>query len=240
MVEAIKREYQDKLGEEFGAVFYGVRNDWLNALTRFKEYRVLFTDHETVKLLNAVGSGGFMWDIQRILWYDLLLHLTRLTDRARMGKRKNLSVRAIPPFCNNPDLLTKHPDLQSRVERTVKAAVKSAEFARPWRNRRISHADLVLATDPKAEPLTPTSLGQVRAALDAVHAVIATVASKVLEQEIVNDVVIPPRAQAFLAYLEQLVTAVQYVESIIDPSGSTQFTNVGIAERFRISSNECG
>ena len=232
MIEAIKHEYQNKLGEEFGAVFYGVRNDWLNALTRFKEYRVLFTDHDTVKLLNAIGSGGFMWDIQRILWYDLLLHLTRLTDPATTGKWKNLSVQAIPPFCKNPELLAKHPDLQGRVEQAVDAAVKTAEFARPWRNRRISHADLVLATDPKAEPLTPTSLHQVRAALDAVHAVIGTVASEVLEQEIINDVVIAPRAQAFLAYVEQLVTAVQYVDSIIDPSGSTQITDLSVAEAF--------
>ena len=82
MSKTVKREYQDKLGENFGAVFHGVWNDWLIGLTRLKEYRVLFTDHDVVKLLNSVSGGDFMWDIQHILWYDLLLHVTRLTDPA--------------------------------------------------------------------------------------------------------------------------------------------------------------
>ena len=46
----IKQKYQDKLGEDFGAIFYGVWNDWLTGLLRLKEYRVLFTDHDAVKL----------------------------------------------------------------------------------------------------------------------------------------------------------------------------------------------
>ena len=232
MSEVEKREYQDKLGEDFGAVFYGVWSDWLTGLMRFKEYRELFTDHDAVKLLNTVSGGGFMWDIQHILWDDLLLHLTRLTDPATMGGRKNLSVEALPPFCKHPDLQAKYPKLQEQVQAVVDTAVKTAEFARPWRNRRISHADLGLAIDPAAESLTPTSLGQVRAALDAVHAVIGTIASEVLEQEILNDVVIAPRAEAFLAYVKQLVTAVQYVDSIIDPGGSAQVTDLGVAEAF--------
>ena len=44
MSETVKREYQEKLGQDFGTVFYGVWNDWLNGLVRLKEYRALFTD----------------------------------------------------------------------------------------------------------------------------------------------------------------------------------------------------
>ena len=58
MSEAEKREYQEKLGEDFGTILYEVRNDWLTGLVRLKEYRVLFTDREAVKLLNAVGGAS--------------------------------------------------------------------------------------------------------------------------------------------------------------------------------------
>ena len=95
MSDTLKQEYQEKLGEDFGTVLYEIRNDWLTALVRLKEYRVLFSDHDAVKLLNAAGAA-FMWDVQQILWRDLLLHVTRLTDPATMGGHKNLSVRGAP------------------------------------------------------------------------------------------------------------------------------------------------
>ena len=41
-----------------------------------------------------------------------------------------------------------------------------------------------------------------------------------------------PRAKAFLAYLEQLVTAVKYVDGIIDPGGNAKITDIGLAESF--------
>ena len=231
MREALKQEYQEKLGEDFGTVFYEIRNEWLTGLVRLKEYRVLFSEHDVVKLLNDAG-GAFMWDVQQILWRDLLLHVTRLTDRATIGKRENLSVQALPPFCERPDLQSEHPELHATVQALVDEAVAAAEAPRDWRNRRISHTDRGLAIDPDAESLAPTSLRQVQAALDAVHAVIQGIARELAEHNILNEVAIQPRAQAFLAYLKQLVTAVQYVDGIIDPGGNAEITDMGVAESF--------
>ena len=229
--EAVKQEYQKKLGDEFGAVFYEISNDWASALVRLKEYRVLFSDQETVKLLNAAG-GAFMWDIQQILWQDLLLHVTRLTDAAKMGRHENLSVRALPPFCERPELQAKYPELHTTVQGLVETAITAAENPRDWRNRRISHTDRELALDPEAESLAPTSLRQVQAALDAVHAVIRAIANRVLEHDIGNDVIGNLRAGEFLAHLKQLVACVQYVEGIIDPEGTAPITDKEIAEGF--------
>ena len=197
MSEAVKKEYQEKLGEDFGTVLYEVGNDRLTGLVRLKEYRVLFSDHDAVKLLNAAG-GGCMWDVQQILWHDLLLHVTRLTDPATMGGHQNLSVRALPPFCEQPELQAEYPELQAEVQTLVDRAVTAADAPRDWRNRRISHTDLGLAIDPEAESLAPTSLGQVQTALDAVHAVIQTIVGQVVKYGIANDVIVQPRAGAFL------------------------------------------
>ena len=238
MSEPLKQEYREKLGEDFGTVFYEVRNDWLTGLVRLKEYRVLFSNHDAVKLLNAAG-GAFMWDLQQILWRDLLLHVTRLTDAATMGRRENLSVQALPPFCRRPELQSEHPKLHATVQALVDDAVRAAEGPRDWRNRRISHADRGLAIDPDAESLAPTSLRQVQAALDAVHAVIQTIAHHVVKQNILNDVAIQPRAEAFLAYLKQLVTAVLYIDGIIDPGGNAEITDIGLAESFVTKNGRC-
>ena len=231
MDEALKQEYREKLGGEFGTVLYEIRNDWLTGLVRIREYRVLFSDHKAVKLLNGAG-GPFMSDVQQILWRDLLLHVTRLTDPATTGRHKNLSVQALPPFCKKPDFQAKYPELHTVVQTLVDKAVAAAESPREWRNRRISHTDRGLAIDSNAESLAPTSLRQIQAGLDAVHAVIATIAGEVLKHDTLNDVVVEPRAEAFLVYLEQLVTAVQYVDRIIDPGGNAQIADTGVAESF--------
>ncbi|MCY4029881.1 MAG: hypothetical protein OXH75_26640 [Acidobacteria bacterium] len=229
--ETEKREYQKKLGEDFGTILYELRNDWLTGLVRLKEYRVLFTDREAVGLLNAAG-GAFTWDIQQIFWSDLLLHVTRLTDPATMGRHENLSVQALPPFCERPEVQAEHPELHAMVLELVTKAVTAADGPRKWRNRRISHADLGLAIDPNAESLAPTSLQQVQAALDSVHAVIQAIAGQVLNHHIINDIAVRPRAGAFLGYLKQLIKAVQYVDAIIDPGGNAAITDVGLAENF--------
>ena len=225
MSEALKREYQEKLGQDFGAVFYGVWNDWLDGLVRLKEYRVLFGDPAAVKLLNAISGGGFMWDVQQVLWRDLLLHVTRVTDPEKTGKYENLTVQRLPPFCERPEL-------RAQLQVSVDTAVQAAEFARDWRNRRISHSDLRLTIDPDAESLAPATLGRVQAALDAIHAVVTTVGSALLDQHVVNNVTIPPRAQAFLVYARQLVTAVQYIDSIVDSTGTAPIADRGVAEAF--------
>ncbi len=83
MSDEVKRAFQKKLGEEFGAVFHGLRNEWAGAKMRSDEYRELFRKPEDVRLLNAVCGGGFTWDVQHIFWNDLMLRLCRLTDPIR-------------------------------------------------------------------------------------------------------------------------------------------------------------
>ena len=225
MSEELKREYQDKLGEEFGALFYGVWTHWLRGLVSLKEFRVLFLDSDAVDLLNRLTGGGFMSHLQHVLWRDLLLHVTRLTDPPATGRHENLTVTALPAFCQSTDL-------RVELDASVRAAVDAAVFARDWRNRRISHADRALAIDPDADPLAPGTLARVQTALDAVHVVVATVAGSLLDHSIPNDVAVQPRAQAFLAYARQLATAVQYIDSIVDPGGNASLVDLPLAEGF--------
>ena len=218
-------QYKDRMGREFSMIFDRLNNEWASALVRYKEFWKLFGNAEHVKLLNAIG-GGLFWDVQQMSWNDLILRLTRLTDPPQSAGKDNLTVRRLPSLCE--DL-----ELRQEVCSLVQKAVDAAGFARDWRNRYISHSDLTRAIDPSAEPLAEADLQKVKAVLDAVHAVLNTISVRLPgNRGIRNDVTITPRAHAFLAYASQLVDAVQYVDSLIDPSGTVCFNDTTAAETF--------
>ena len=196
--DPVRQKYQEKLGPKFGAVFKGLLDEWALGRMRTNEFRELFSSVEDVGLLNAISDGGFISDVQHIFWDDLMLRLCRLTDRPETAGKENLTIQKLPDFCQEKAL-------RCEVESLVKTAVEAAEFARPWRNKRISHADLARAITPNAKPMVPATLQQVEAAFDAVHSVLNTISGRLLKEEIANHVVVRPRSRAFLCYAKQLV-----------------------------------
>ena len=227
MGDKAKQEYQKKLGEEFGVVFHGLWSDRAWAVMRLQEYRELFGNTEHVALLNAISGGAFLRDIQHILWDDLMLRVTRLTDPICTAGKSNLTVRRLPEFCKDEEA-----EFHQEVKERVDLAVRAAEFARDWRNRRISHRDLALAIESDAKPLASASLRRVEAALGEVHAVLRAISVHLLKEDIGNGVVTSPRARAFICYTQQLVEAVKYIDSIIDPGGKVPITDRGVAGDF--------
>ena len=223
--EDIRLHYRKKLGTEFGDALHGLRNQWAWSVMRRDEFRVLFTRAEDVSLLNALTGGGFTWDIQHILWDDLLSRICRLTDPEQTGRKDNLTVKRLPAYCK------RHETLYDLVQQLAHSAAKKAEFARDWRNRRISHSDLETAVG-NAEPLAPASLQKVTSALDAVHAILNAISKELLNAEIANLVTGRPRARAFLAYARQLADSVKFVDAAIDPDGATPITDTDIAAAF--------
>ena len=222
-------QYEDKLGREFSMVLHALNSEWAGSLVRYKEFRELFGHADSIRLLNAIG-GRLFWDVQQLFWNDLMLRLTRLTDPPGSVGKKNLTVRRLPELCRDAD--PKDSDLREEVGKLVQEAVSAAEFARDWRNRRIGHADFARAKDPSPTPLAEANLRKVKAVLDAVHSVLDIISMRLLGTGIMNDVTVRPRARAFLAYASQLVDAVQYVDSLIDPNGALRFTDAKGAAAF--------
>lgn len=221
MSDKVKQEYRKKLGEEFGGVFHGLWQDWVLALVRMQEYIELFRNTEHVKLLNAITGGAFLSDIQHIFWDDLMLRVTRLTDRGK----NTLSIERLPKFC-------KDAELKKEVLRRINRACEAAKFARDWRNRHISHRNLALAIESDAEPLAQASLRRVRTALGEIREVLRAISVPLLKQDIPDFVVASPSARAFVCYTQQLAEAVKYIDSIIDPGGNVPITDRGVADDF--------
>ena len=224
--ENVRELYRAQLGPDFGDVFHGLWSAWAWSLMRRHEFRVLFTRGEDVSLLNALTGGAFTWDIQNVLWEDLLLRVCRLTDPPRSAGKRNLTVAQLPEFCKSHGIA-----LYEEVQHLVRVACTKAAFARDWRNRRISHADLATVLG-QAEPLAPASLEKVTSALDAVHAVLNTISNELMEAEIGNALSGAPRAQAFLSYARQLVESVQFVDAVVDADRTTRVTDTDAAAAF--------
>ena len=220
-----RQEWQKALGDEHGSIVCELVNSWVWGRVKFDEFQRLFSKAEDLKFLNAITGGTFLWHIQRILWDDLMLHVTRLTDSLATGPNQNLTIRRIPGFCEDPEL-------QAEVQGRVNDAIEAARLVREWRNKRISHTDLSQLLGPDAEPLNRPCLQQMEKALDSIYAVLQHLSMRLLKKDIANRVIRPPVAGAFIAYTKQLAKAVQYIDSAMDPSGNASITDTEVASNF--------
>ena len=186
-------------------------HEWADGFDRLNEFEQLFGEAEHVELLNLVG-GAFFADVQRVLWDDQLLRVTRLTDPKQTGKgdkaKDNLTVYRLLDFCESHEL-------RKQVEEQVEVAKQAAEFARPHRNKRISHNDLDFAIG--GSDLPSTTLRQIREALDAVHAVLQTVSRELRRQYLPKETIDrrPGGVVAFLHRIQVLVDAGFCVEGLL-------------------------
>ena len=179
--------------------------EWAEGVIRLKEFEQLFGNTVRVALLNRVG-GPLFADLQRILWDDLLLRITRLTDPPKTAGKDNLTIQRMPELLGSGDL-------PGKVQEQVDVAVHAAAFARSHRNQRISHRDLVYAIGDSELP--STSLSQIRRALDTVYAVLKIVNMALRNTHLSEVVSAGPRAEAFMLRADSLVDAVLCVEELL-------------------------
>ena len=224
MDKSPREVYERELGSEFGRVYFELWRGWSSAVVRLAEYRALYSNPDNVDLLNRF-SGHFFGVLQTIMWDDLLLCVTRLTDPARTGRNENLSIARLAYYCEDPEL-------REKVEEGIEQATGAARFARDWRNRRISHTDLSRIMEADKDPLANATIEKVTAALDAVHNVLNIISMQLRDTDILNDVVGQPGSSVFLARLERLAGSVMFVDSLIDPDGSGSFPDSNLAKGF--------
>jgi hypothetical protein len=159
-VEA-RREYVAAMGAELGGVFFELRNQCIMLHWKWQEYVALFgTKPERIELLNE-AAGAFFRVVQDTLWEDVLLRIARITDPARSAGSDTLSLQRLPFLVETT--------FRREVEALLQECLSKCTVARDWRNRRIAHNDLVLATEMSARPLAPASRQNVK---DALHAVV--------------------------------------------------------------------
>jgi hypothetical protein len=156
--EDIRSQKREHMGEALGDLCFFLWKElsWLHV--KWEEFRTLYgTSEKEIALMNAVAPN-FFGRLQQILWEDLMLHISRLTDPPKSAGRDNLSLRRLP-------MLVGDPGLKVKVEGLVAAAVTRSDFARDWRNRYLAHSDLLHAENPSLHALAPASRRDVKETL---------------------------------------------------------------------------
>jgi hypothetical protein len=159
-----RQKYIEHMGEPLGRLFYELWSELGLLYIKWNEYLGLFGERSRVDLLNQVAPAFFRM-VQDIFWYDILMHIARLTDPPRSREKPNLTIRCLP------ELIT-DPDLADSVKEAIKEAEEKAKFCRDWRNRRIAHRDLHLALSESAQPLEIATRDKVQDVLSALSLVL--------------------------------------------------------------------
>lgn len=202
MPRELKQEYISVLGNHHGKVFYELWQEWAGAQDRLNEYNRLY-DVDNVGVLNTVAPG-FFGDIQYILVDDLVLRLSRLTDRSR----RSVSAHKLSKMFKK-----QREDLRQETTHHVEKASKYAESARDWRNRRIAHLDMRRVTENV--PLKALTIRQIRKGLESVLDAMNVVSLEFCDSSIVNHVGSPPRVEMLISFLDSSVEAIRLIDSSI-------------------------
>jgi AbiU2 len=156
------------MGEVAGKQYSLLHNEVATLHLYWKEYIELFgTNQKRIDRLNQTAPGFFRM-LQTELFQTNILHLARLTDPTRNGKKENLSLQILPELVTDTGLKKTLTDLLAIV-------IEKTAFCRDWRNRRFAHRDLPLATDASATPLETANKEKFKEALEALADVINAV-----------------------------------------------------------------
>ena len=204
---------------------------WSLGKLRLREFRYLFVEsQDRVRFLNVITGGAFLYDVQQLLWDDLMLCVSRLTDPQKTAGHENLSVGLLPLL---PEVKADGV-LLSEVKQLVDAVVQSAEPCREYRNKRISHLDLDAHMHAQHSfPVKRASMVEVQSALDGIWACLNAVTSKLLDYQLVNDAPIGHgRSETFDLNAQHLADAIKIADLTIDPSGQLDFKDTEAARGF--------
>ena len=196
--DEILAQYVDAMGQDLGEIAAALyhRVAWLHM--RWALYRQLFAQSDRrIDLLNDTAPLVFSV-VQRTLFNDVVLDLTRLTGPSRSCGKDNLSLQRIADHVSDPEL-------RIEVSRLAKAAFDACECLRDRRNRQLAHDDLSLALSKPTEPVRGISRADVEPALSAVRELLNTLQSHYCQSTVGYEYALtgPGDGDALVFYLSQ-------------------------------------
>jgi hypothetical protein len=158
------------MGTELGELYYLLSNEVTWLYWRWHEYVTLYTESDRrLEILNS-SAPFFFYVVQRVLWDETLLGISRLAGPEATGRKRNLSVHRILPFMAGTAVAEK-------VEALLKEVTEKSASAIDLRNRHIAHRDLDVVLGKAATPLPQVTKETVDAALAALAALLNAVQS---------------------------------------------------------------
>lgn len=162
-----------------------------------EQCRQLYSNPETVLILNKT-AGVFFQVVQSQFFDDLLLGISKLTDKKETCGKINISINLISEFVDNKAL-------KAEINELCEKAVIASQFARNHRNKRISHLDKEHYDGRESKPLDIATFAKIEESLKAIESVISLVFTRclhtVVEYRFIN---LQGSANALVYKLKQL------------------------------------
>lgn len=160
-----KKNMTDILGDDFGSFLYVIYNEiaWLSL--KWSEYCQLFAVKETrIELLNQ-SAPSFFFLIQRTLLDSIILGVARLIDPCNSGKKKNITLIAIPNYINDQNL-------KEDIQNDISELIPKVQFCRDRRNKIIAHMDFNFTLDIKnVEEIEPATKKKIETVITGIQAI---------------------------------------------------------------------
>jgi AbiU2 len=169
--DEVRDEYVQVMGPDLGNYYHELRNqfEWLRH--KWNEFQELFErGPERIELLNTVASN-FFYFLQKLMYEDAMLHLSRLTDppKTKVGGQQceNLTVMGLAEKISVPSL-------KAKVQVEAEKVWTNCDFARDWRNKQLAHTDL--ATLRTSNAILPgVDSAKIKDALKSMHTLLSHV-----------------------------------------------------------------
>jgi hypothetical protein len=150
------------MGDALGELHYLLWQDLAWLFFEWHEYRALYgTDPSRIDLMNSTARR-FFWSLNRVLWQDILLGLSRLGDPTGTGGQQNVTFRRLVSLVR--------VDLKDSLNASLDVFEAASRFARDGRDKRYAHRSYQHAAAPEVHPLALGSRAQVEEALRAAAA----------------------------------------------------------------------
>jgi AbiU2 len=163
----IRAESIAKMGETFGTIRDDLRNQVGLLHLRWYEYRRLFaTSPEIIALLNQ-AAPAFFFEVERVMWENVIVQLCRITESPRMGRHEHLTIQRFASLISDTTF-------RQTVQDLVDVVVAKTEFARDWRNRKLAHTELPPPSGQVARPLADASRRHIEDALSSLRVYLGT------------------------------------------------------------------
>jgi len=160
--DEVRAEYIRAMGAKLGGLFHDLSSDFDWLRHKWREQQALFGGGaERIELLNRVASN-FFYLLNKMMFEDLMLHLSRLTDREN-PRHDQLTLGRLAGAITDPSV-------RDQVLKATGEVAESCKFARAWRDRRLTHNDLKYARGRRLSPLPDVDASSIRGALVSIEA----------------------------------------------------------------------
>jgi len=111
--EEVRKEHTDKMGFELGSLYNSLYNEIIWLHYKWSEFEELYgTKESRIQLINQ-SAPFFFFIIQKVLWENILLGITRITDPTKSRGKKNVTIQALPGLIHDEKL-------KGKVESSIK------------------------------------------------------------------------------------------------------------------------